>query len=60
MKPNQDLRQAIRDAGVYSYAVAETMGISTTRLCQIMQRHIPDERRAEILAAIEETAKSNR
>lgn len=55
-RPNEDVRTAIRDAGVFSYAVAETMGISTQRLCQILQRKMSAERKQQIMDAITETA----
>lgn len=56
-KPNQDLRDLMRTKGVYQYAVAEAMNVSTAGFQRIMQRKLPDWRREQILKAIDDLTK---
>lgn len=60
VKPNQDIRDAVKAAGIYMYSVAETMNVSTTLFCQWLQRDLSPEKRARIENAIAETVKRKR
>lgn len=56
-RPNQELRDLMREKGIYQYAVAEAMNVSTAGFQRIMQRKLPDWRREQILKAIEDLTK---
>ncbi len=50
---NMDVRDAIKRAGLRHWMIADRMGISESTFCKIMRKELPEERKNEILRAIE-------
>jgi hypothetical protein len=56
--PNIEIRRAIRWAGLCHWQVAECLGMSEVKFCRLLRKlDLPEEIRAEILAAIERLVK---
>lgn len=53
-KPNKEIREAIERKRVKYYEVAEKLGISTCYFSRMLQRELPEERKAEILKVVKE------
>lgn len=53
-KPNKEIREAIEKRRIKYYEIAEKVGVSTCYFSRLLQRELPEERKAEILKAIKE------
>ena len=51
---NQDIRQEIRQAGLYMWQVAEKIGLNDGNFSRLLRRELSDKRKAQIRAAIAE------
>lgn len=51
---NTDIRDAARAAGVKHWQIARKMGVSEGTFCRSLRDELPEDKRAEILATIEE------
>lgn len=56
---NEEIKAAIKDAGVYHYEVAEVLGISENYLSSLLHRRLSDHQKESIVDAIQ-TARINR
>lgn len=51
---NKDIRRAIIRAGLYNYEVAEAMGVSETYFSRLLHSTLSDDKKQQILKAIQE------
>lgn len=51
---NKDIRQAIKEAGLKHYQVAQTMGVHENTLVRLLRFELAEEKKSVILAAIEQ------
>ena len=56
---NEEIKAAIKDAGVYHYEVAEVLGISENYLSSLLHRRLTEHQKKSIVDAIQ-TARINR
>lgn len=56
---NEEIKAAIKAAGVYHYEVAEVLGISENYLSSLLHRRLTDHQKKSIVDAIQ-TARINR
>ncbi|MCD5487049.1 hypothetical protein [Lactobacillus delbrueckii] len=56
---NEEIKAAIKAAGVYHYEVAEVLGISENYLSSLLHRRLSDHQKKSIVDAIQ-TARINR
>lgn len=56
---NRDIKERIKAAGLHQYEVAHLLGIHETTLICWLRYELSEEKRARILAAIEEGAKQH-
>jgi len=54
---NTEIREAIQRFGLKYWEVAERVGIADTTLTKWLRRELSDERRSQVLAAIDELKK---
>lgn len=54
---NMNVRSMLRIYGLYSYQLAEFMGISEQTLCRKLRNELPKEQQAELIVKIRELAK---
>lgn len=52
-KENQDVRQAMKNAGIFHWEVAEVLEISENTLVRRLRRELPTEAKQQIYEAIE-------
>ena len=57
---NQDVRNALKDAGMYQYELAYALGISDVSLNKWLRHELSDEKKDRIFQIIEEWKKDNR
>ena len=50
---NTAIRNAIQNAGVRHWMVADKLGVSETTFCRMLRKELPVERRKEVLEAVE-------
>lgn len=55
---NMNVRSMLRIYGLYSYELAEFMGISEETLCRKLRNELPKEQQAELIAKIRELVKA--
>jgi hypothetical protein len=53
-KCNLDIRQQIKDSGLPLWAVADHLGIADTTFSKWLRKELPDQKKQEIVKAIEE------
>lgn len=51
-KNNKDIREKIKDVGLYQYQVAEEVGISEAQFIRWLRNELSEERKAKIYTAI--------
>ena len=51
---NKEIRIALIESGVHSYELAFHLGIPESRMSALLRYELPDEKKQELLAAIEE------
>lgn len=56
---NVEVRELIKSQKIYSYEVAEKLGIHETTFYRMLRKELTDEKKQEILAAIEELKQEN-
>lgn len=56
---NQEIRKAIRSAGVRQWQVAEAMGLREDTLSRKLRHELNEESKQEVLAAIERAKAEN-
>lgn len=56
---NQEIRNAIRSAGVRQWQVAEAMGLREDTLSRKLRHELNEESKQEVLAAIERAKAEN-
>lgn len=56
-KPNQDIRDAIKKSPVFTYEVAEALGISANTFLLHLRYNLSPEERGNIMAAIARLSK---
>ncbi len=56
---NQDIREAVKGAGVYFWQIAKSYGIAETTLCRRLREELSPEEKSKILAIIEELKGEN-
>ncbi|HAG10122.1 MAG TPA: hypothetical protein DCK76_01735 [Desulfotomaculum sp.] len=54
VKANQDIREAIKDAGLFQWQVADRYGIHEQNFCKLLRKELPDKKKQPILKAIKE------
>ncbi len=54
---NHDIRQALRDAGVYQWQVCERLGIREETFSRKMRHELPNDLKGKVLIAISEIEK---
>ena len=54
---NQDIRQEIKDAGLFYYQIAEQLGINDGNFSRRLRRELPPEKKEQIRKIIQELAK---
>lgn len=59
MQRNQDIRNAIRSAGVPVWLVAEKLGVHENTLYRHLRKKLHRDQREELLKVIKELGKSN-
>lgn len=52
-KANADIRNAIKAAGIFQWQVASALKMIDSNFTKLLRFELPQERKAEILAAIE-------
>lgn len=57
---NIDVRQAVRDAGLYLWQVAYGLGITEVTLSRWLRKELPWEKKARIFEVIRELEKENK
>ena len=50
---NTAIRSAIQSAGVRHWMVADKLGVSETTFCRMLRKELTEERRKEVLKAVE-------
>lgn len=45
---NEDVREAVRKAGLHLWQVADELHIQDTRLSKLLRKELPDEKKEEI------------
>lgn len=53
---NQDVRDAVKRAGVKMWEIAEELGIGDTTLCRRLRKELPQEEKEKIFSIIEKLA----
>lgn len=51
---NLDVREAIKNAGVYHYQVAEALGISEGTFCKMLRKELPEDQKCAVYNAIKQ------
>lgn len=54
MRANGDIRQALQDAGLCQWMLAEKLKVTEWTLCRKMRRELPTAEKTKIFAAIEQ------
>ena len=54
---NDEIRKAIDDAGLRYWQVAEELGVADTTFTKWLRKELPDEKRSQVMAAIEKLGK---
>ena len=53
---NLEIRQAMKENRIFSYEVAEALGIAETTMCRKLRKELPPEEKQRILKTIERLA----
>ncbi len=53
---NLEIRRKLKEAGLYQWMLAESMGIAEQTLVRKLRRELPEAEKQKILAVIEELA----
>lgn len=53
---NLEIRRKLKEAGLYQWVLAESMGIAEQTLVRKLRRELPEAEKQKILAIIEELA----
>ena len=56
-KPNQDIRDAIKASPVYTYEVAEALGISANTFLLHLRQNLSAEEHSQVMAVISKLSK---
>lgn len=56
---NQDIRQEIKDAGLFYYQIAEQLGINDGNFSRLLRRELPDEKKEQIRGIIQQLAQKD-
>lgn len=54
---NMEIRLAMKENRLYSYEVAEALGIAETTMCRKLRKELDSEEKAKILTVIEQLAR---
>lgn len=54
MRKNSDIRNAIANARLHQWEVAEKLGVNEGTFCKWLRYELPEEKKARILSAIRE------
>lgn len=54
IKPNADIRQQIRDSGIYFYEIAEALGIHETTFYRKLRKELDEREKQSILTKVKE------
>lgn len=50
---NIEIREAIKEAGLKHWQIADIIGVADTTFCRMLRRELPESKRQEILTAIQ-------
>lgn len=50
---NMAIRSAIQNAGIRHWMVADKLGVSETTFCRMLRKELPENRKKEVLEAVE-------
>ena len=56
-KANQDIRAAVKQSGRNLWEVADFLGLQDTNFSKILRKELPEERKQQILMAIQELSR---
>lgn len=56
---NQDIRQEIKDAGLFYYQIAEQLGINDGNFSRLLRHELPQEKKEQIRGIIQQLAKKD-
>lgn len=51
-KANEDVRKIIHNKRIYHYELANALGVSEATLCRWLRTELPEQKKAEVYAAI--------
>lgn len=50
---NIEIRKAIKESGFKHWQIADIIGVADTTFCRMLRRELPEDRKQEILTAIQ-------
>lgn len=50
---NIEIRKAIKESGFKHWQIADIIGVADTTFCRMLRRELPEDRKQEILIAIQ-------
>lgn len=53
MMNNIEIREAIKESGFKHWQIADMIGIADTTFCRILRRELPEDKKQEILTAMQ-------
>ena len=53
MMNNIEIREAIKESGFKQWQIADMIGIADTTFCRMLRRELPEDKKQEILTAMQ-------
>ena len=53
MMNNIEIREAIKESGFRHWQIADMIGIADTTFCRMLRRELPEDKKQEILTAMQ-------
>lgn len=53
MMNNIEIREAIKESGFKHWQIADIIGIADTTFCRMLRRELPEDKKQEILTAMQ-------
>lgn len=50
---NIEIREAIKESGLKHWQIADMIGIADTTFCRMLRRELPEDKKQEILTAMQ-------